>query len=86
MEAEPVTVTVSGGLGVREMRRVMPCSHVTSACVFVFDAGDGLNDKNIHMVFTFNIYICTKCKKSVHNPFSASVCITIDALLTSIHT
>ena len=30
MEAEPVTVTVSGGLGVREMWREMPCSHVTS--------------------------------------------------------
>ena len=47
MEAEPVTVTVSGGLGVMEMRRVMPCSHVTSACVFVFDAEDGLTGKNI---------------------------------------
>ena len=30
MEEEPVTVTLSGGLGVREMWRVMPCSHVTS--------------------------------------------------------
>ena len=47
MEAEPVTVTVSGGLGVREMRRIMLCSHVTSACVFAFDAENGLNGKNI---------------------------------------
>ena len=51
MEAEPVTVTVSGGLGVREMWRVMPCSRVTSlrVCLWLMQ-GMGQMTKHTHGV------------------------------------